>query len=284
VTSEGGALQPGYTTSGIDVRFVVVTGFPGVALGTSAYDRLRGAGAAAAAMAQFPVEVRFAGRGNAEPGGRDLLGSKGRAALALVSHEVFFGPCSELARSRRLRRVPTFVSIANDDPLSCETSCRINARDPAYVACRSAPGETICEDGDPNARAAAVLELQGPLEVTVLDENNTFLRSLNEDLRPRITTANPPAVVEGVLGMAGLAQLVSTIDYPGRRFITRCVAGAPDCLAYPRYLKSNECDRNCTEIGATYAPESSLDLRCDVTSMPRMSARPGGLCPPAPPR
>jgi hypothetical protein len=41
------------------------------------------------------------------------------------------------------------------------------------------------------------------------------------------------ATVDGVIGTAALAQLVSTVDYPGSRFIAQC-AREDDCVAYPR--------------------------------------------------
>ena len=43
--------NPAYVPSGVDVKLIVATGFPGVALSANAYDRLRGAGAAAALLA-----------------------------------------------------------------------------------------------------------------------------------------------------------------------------------------------------------------------------------------
>jgi hypothetical protein len=280
---DGGPLQPGYATSGVDVRLVIATGFPGLALASGAYDRLRGAGAAAAARAQLPVEVRFPGRGAVETAGQATLGGPDAAALALVSREIFFGPCAELARSRRMRRYPPGIT-PTDANLLKEITCTDKQSDPTYLACcdqkgcklRSSSGTTsICDDTDPAARAAAVVELAGPIPIAVLEEGTPYLRAVNEDLRPAISTANPPPVVEGVLGMEVLRRLVATVDYPGRRLIARCADEAPGCLAYPRFSNSeSECDRQCTPPKALVEPQG----------FPPTSGMPGGRCPTAPRR
>jgi hypothetical protein len=277
-------VQRGYTASGVDVRFVVATGFPGIALSANVFDRLRGAGAASAALAGSPVEVHWPGR-NVDNAGRATLGDAASAiaALALVSREVYFGPCAELARSRRLRRVPPGVS--KEKPIVDELTCLSDFEDPAFRACCPSGGgcDAICYDDNPAVRAAAIVELSGPLEVIVLPETTPVLRAVNEDLRPIFATQNPPPVVEGVLGMAALRQLVATLDYPGRRLIARCADGAPGCLAYPRFSRESECDRDCTPIAATYVTSSGM-RPVETQQLPPTSGLPGGLCPAAPSR
>src|SRR5205814_1817927 len=71
--------QRGYevdTPPGVDVRLLVATGFPGVLLGASAYDRLRGRGAAAALLAVTGnlVALRFPGHSEPVMAARAVLG------------------------------------------------------------------------------------------------------------------------------------------------------------------------------------------------------------------
>ena len=280
VDKPGGPLHPPYQPSGVDVRLVIATGFPGLALASGVYDRLRGAGAAATARAQAPVEVRFPGRGAVEAAGRVSLGGGAASALALVSREIFFGPCAELARSRRIRRYPPEAAIPEGEPLARERTCTDAQTDPSYLSCCDRVGSckakgssSICDDSDGAARAAAVVELAGPVDAVVLGEGTPFLSAVNEDLRPSISTANPPPVVEGVVGMEVLGRLVATLDYPGKRLIARCADGAPGCLAYPRFSNESECDRACTPAKALY-----------VSGYAPTSGMLGGLCPPAPGR
>src|SRR5262249_39272820 len=103
--------SPQYMPSGLDVRMIVATGFPGLELSASAYDRLRGAGAADRLLASTPVTLHLPDgpdtASSVVPAGLTTLGratagsDPGASALALVSRERYFGPCASLSRSRR---------------------------------------------------------------------------------------------------------------------------------------------------------------------------------------
>src|SRR5262249_11485961 len=133
-TTPEATLNPPYAASGVDVKVLIATGFPGFAIGAGAYDRLRGMGAAAQALASsgdrlhlpdpvndgannegLKVAIVSLGEGTAERNGDTF----GLSALALVSRELYFGPCAELARSRRLRRTPPLGPILRPDEAAC---------------------------------------------------------------------------------------------------------------------------------------------------------------------
>ena len=247
--------NPAYVPSGLDVQLLVASGFPGMALSANAYDRLRGAGAAAALLAGplttlhlvDPADEGPVGAG--VPAAQTTLGSAaaggnvGTSPLALVSgKEPFFGPCASLARSRRIRRAYIAATPADADyerqhPGQCsgEHCCLIDNARPCFGAggdyakqCSDATnGATICNDSSNDTPAAAVVELKSPLPIYVLPDVTPLLVGINADVRPTVAT------VDGVIGTAVLAQLVATVDYPGSRFIAQCVR-EDDCVAYPR--------------------------------------------------
>lgn len=247
--------HPAYLPSGVDVKLVVASGFPGMALSANAYDRLRGAGAAAALFAGplttlhlvDPADEGADGAGvqaaTATIGRAPSDGDPGASPVALVSgHEPFFGPCASLARSRRIRRAYIAATPADDaferaHPGQCsgEHCCLVDLSRPCSGAgtefalqCRDITNnETYCNDSSDDAPAAAVVELEAPLSVYVLPDVTPLIVGLNADVRPTAAT------VDGVVGTAVLAQLVSTVDYPGTRFVAQCVR-SNDCVAYPR--------------------------------------------------
>src|SRR5205823_5095219 len=81
VTSPLGPVQR-YLPSGVDVKLLVATGFPGVAIGTSAFARLRGDAAVAAAMAS-PQMLYLPDTPGGMLVGSATLGGTGLSALAL---------------------------------------------------------------------------------------------------------------------------------------------------------------------------------------------------------
>ena len=269
-------LSQRYLSSGSEMKLLVATGFPGVALGASAYDRLRGVGAAAAALAT-PVQLHLpdvADDGASSAGlsvGRGVLGTDQLSALAVVSHEAYFGPCGELARSRRQRRVPP-NNLADDNPHRTEIDCLLsdhvsNGDDlsPVVRNCLQAldgSDKGPCNDADEEkSPTAAVIELVREVPIYVLADSAPILQSVNDDVRPSNAT------VDGIIGTEVLSRLVSTIDYSNNRVIARC-ATDDGCLTYPRYFKPNDptgCEADCV-------PPSKI---------PVLS---GGLCSAAPAR
>jgi hypothetical protein len=255
-TTTACAFAPGadaYQPSGVEVKLIVSTGFPSFALSSSAFDRLRGPGSAAAALAQSqPLhlpDVKDDGPGATGLAvGPVTLGGGELAALALVSHIANLGPCSELARSRRQRRAPPGVA-------SSESGCLVQPVASCQDFARSYCVRDDCDDS--TADTAAVIELNGPLDAVVIDDASPLFTGINADVR----TAN--ATVEGVIGTDLLRRLRSTIDYPSSRLVARC-ADDNGCLTYPRYTQSPS---GCSDDSLCHPPS-------DIARAPR----PGGAC------
>jgi hypothetical protein len=245
-----GAEPRRYAPSGVPVKAIVATGFPGVAISSSAWDRLRGPGAAAQVIASQGVRLRLPDPRN-DTGGAGLqvgtgsLGADPAAALAVVSSEAVLGPCSELARSRRQRRALP-KELRPMLGLSDESRCLRPVSD--QIDCRGLP----CADEDPRVVSASILELGGPMPVYVVPDTAPLLVGIREDVPP--TAAN----VELILGAEALQRMAVTIDYPGRRVLLRCDGGA-GCLTYPRFVTGGECNRTCTPRDCVQNPN---DPRC----------------------
>lgn len=274
---------PPYLPSGLDVKLLVATGFPGLALSASAYDRLRGAGAAEALLAGPTVTLSLG-----DPADQNVAAAKttlgratslpsdpGASAMALVSSEFFYGPCASLARSRRMRRFLAKQTPADTAAGTNEPTCPLDAGracgdpivpEPHVKQCTDNYSDDRCSDYTAHSPTPAVIELTRPLDVYVLPDLTPLFVGVNADVR---TTA---PTVDGIIGGDALARMVGTIDYPGNRFIARC-ASADGCLAYPRLsIGSNGDCGFCT---------SAWDLinneQCTVDPMPGSFA-----CPPAP--
>ncbi|MGZ3426504.1 MAG: hypothetical protein ACXVCV_07640 [Polyangia bacterium] len=279
---------PAYVPSGVDVKLVVASGFPGVALSANAYDRLHGAGSAAALLAGGLTTLHLVDPADEGPTGagvqvatatlgRTRAGSDaGASPLALVSgKEPFFGPCASLARSRRIRRAyiagtPDDLAFETKHPGQCsgEHCCLIDIARPCggaggdYAAeCQASTGEKFCNDSSADTPAAAVVELKSPMPIYVMPDVTPLLVGINADVRPTAAT------VDGVIGTEALKQLVASIDYPASRFVAQCVR-EDDCVAYPRLSLPSPFD-----CGFCQGPK---DLRY-CPELPGM--RP---CPPAP--
>lgn len=271
-TDTNAVVQAAYRTSGVDIKFLVATGFPGLALSTSAYARLRGTVAATAIEAQAPIMLHLPDAANDGNESKGLpvrlasLGSADRDALALVSKEFFYGPCAELARSRRQRRFPPQAQLPDSDPRSRDSACVFSRSrtplDPQVRACATQTGGASgCDDDANNTPIAAVLEFAGTIPIYVIDNLSPLFLSINADLNPTV------AVVEGVIGTELLQRLSSTIDYPSGRFVAHCSqtdVNSRECLTYRRYIKSNQCARDCTPPSAL-ANDASGGL-CPATS------------------
>jgi hypothetical protein len=243
-----------YLPSGVDTRMLVASGFPGLALSAGAYDRLRGAGAADALMAAGPtvmLHLPDAADGAGVAAAQTTLGrlpseeDAGAAALALVSHEYYFGPCALVARSRRVRRANSVAAERTPCLLGPGHKCEQGGQmavDPYSAACQNATGNPTCGDDNPNTPTPAVIELAATIPVYVLPDVSPLFLGINADVRPSETT------IEGVIGTEVLRRLVTTLDYPGGRLIARC-ASDDNCKAYPRLslpdLVRSSCDDFC---------------------------------------
>jgi hypothetical protein len=234
----------GYRQSGVEVKLLVATGFPKLAIGKLAFERLRGE---AATQALGDARMLHLSDGSQQRVWTATLGGAGLTALALVSHEGYFGPCGELARSRRQRRASPLAKaqlalsearrdLSVDDP-RLDESCVVNSAsmDPVALACdctidSHCDDQHVCDDDDSHGDSptAAVLELVKPIEALIVDDIDPLLAGINADARPGSAT------VEGIIGSEVLARLVTTIDYPGGRFIGHC-ASSDGCLTWPRY-------------------------------------------------
>ena len=244
-----GRYSAGYETDqppGIDIRLLVATGFDGMILGASAWDRLRGAGSAQHLLASPSHSLYFAGD-SPVPAAVGHIGPGSCAAgncvsLALVGREGLLGACGELARSRRLRWRAVHKTAPGRAP-----DCGVSDSDcpPTGVGCLQCLSTSGCGDpnrcNDVNQAAAAYVELPPPLDVYIVDDTAPILQGVNDDVRPALSD------VEGVVGTSVLRQLALRIDYPHRRMIARCAGVATDaklCTTYPRYAcaeRVNDC-------------------------------------------
>jgi hypothetical protein len=240
-----------YLPSGIDVKLMVASGFPGVAISSGALARLAGQAAVDAALAS-PTTLHLPDPADDPISvGQVSLGDATHAALALVSSESYFGPCAELARSRRLRRFKTQPDL--------ERACALDKRAPDVGRCSSATNSD-CSDQSTNT-AASIVELAAPLPAYVLADSTPLLIGINDDVQPS------NAAVEGLIGTAALARLVATVDYPSNRLIAQCAADG-NCIMYPRFTNGTSCGLNCSNL--------------DAITAAAMSGRAGGVCPKAP--
>ncbi len=239
-----------YLPHGLDVRFAVATGFPGVALTAAAYDRLRGRGAAAALFATAPHTLYLPDQPLEAPGvtvGLDTLGlplaslhdAVARSSIALVGRTGYFGACAELARSRRLRRVPP--ERAPTDPADVEVSCLRKPpgstdpllADPLLDRCDSENSSGVCEDRSEDAHTTAYVEIVAPIPLIVVPDTTSLLQSINADVRP------DSATVEGVIGTELLRRLDLTIDYPRGRVVVTCADAS--CRLFPALGHGTDC-------------------------------------------
>jgi hypothetical protein len=173
---------------GTDTLLLMSTGIGVTILAASAYDRY------AMATGAPPRSALPAGTLNLPSGPADVvLGEVGRFALvgALSDETGERGPCRELF----LNRLMSVRACEDED-----------------AGLRNCP----CPDGDEFCRTAAAVDLTGPVEVAVLDDNHPLLQSLRDELRP----GRPE--VDGILGARAMAPLRVEFDYPNGRVVMRC--------------------------------------------------------------
>ncbi len=247
-------LSPAYLPSGVDARLIVSTGFPGFALSSSMFAQLRDLDPNASPLPAPTAQLHLpdpADDGADSSGltvGTASLGRSGVAAMVIVDHQGYLGPCEELARSRRQRRNPL------DTPRSGENGCFLE------TVCSNS-SNSACSDNTSKDHVSALLELDDPVPTFVMLDTAPLLVGINADVRPGSAT------VDGIIGTEVLRRFVSSIDYPGRRLVARCTA-ATGCLTYPAY-------RNPAALGSGCQNDDDCQLPGDIPDN-------GGLCAAAP--
>jgi hypothetical protein len=242
---------------GVDMRFAISTAVPELILSQSACRRLLGGEARCGGCPGQEVELALPGLNPIAPdaggvlklmserGCRLKLGGPDRAAMVLVAKQRYLSPCGELQRSRRQRyalpqqdgrRTPendcqAEACLVNSlrDTQNADRRCGYTGPD-ADLACddHRAPVAATVEIGGPGDEYAGPPALPDTLDALVVPDSAPVLQAANADVRdssPRI---------DGILGVAVLARLTSTIDYPQGRLVLscRCERGHT-CRAYP---------------------------------------------------
>ncbi len=247
-----------YVPHGVDIRLAVSTGFPGLGIGASAYDRLghtptagqllTAGGHTLSLPSQLaPMTVAQATLGIPATSSHD---GAARAAVTLVQLDGFFGACATVARSRRLRRVqpehlPLPVLLSGE--VNPENTClrkppNRNAGDPRndvldelLVSCSKKSGSTgNCDDTSSNAHTNAYVDISGTVPIILLPDTALALQSINADVRPQ------SAAVEGIIGTEVLARMATTIDYANNRIVMTCTD--PSCRTFPRQGHGTACE------------------------------------------
>lgn len=240
---------------GVSMRFAFSTAVPDLILSQTACSRLSGGKARCTSCPGQEVELAMPGlnpieqeeggtfRPTSERGCRIKLGSAERAALVLVAKQRYLSPCGELSRSRRQRfalpqqdgsTLPNLchaeACLANllRDPQRAEQRCGYTGPD-ADLACddHRAPVSAHVELGGPGDQFKDMVDQPDTVEALVMPDTAKILSSVNQDVR------DAAARVDGILGVAVLARLTSTFDYPQGRMALSCrCEGGHTCRAY----------------------------------------------------
>ena len=246
-----------YVPHGVDVRLAVSTGFPGLGIGASAYDRLGHVPTAGQLLdasghqlslpsQQGPITVATATLGIPATSVHDPLA---RASITLVQLDGFFGACATVARSRRLRRVPPerlplpLLASGRIDP---QSTClrkppnrsagdpRNDQLDELLLSCGRRSGSTgNCDDTSSNSHTNAFTDFSGTMPIVLLPDTALALQSINADVRPQSAT------VEGIIGTELLKRMSTTIDYANGRIVMTCAD--PSCRTFPRQGHGTDC-------------------------------------------
>lgn len=269
VVTDQQLLRPAFYPSGVDVQLLVSTALPDLILSETACRRLAGPQRCTCGSGDPRVKLRLPGLNpsdaEAEFGCPVKLGSPTRTALALVARQRYLSACGELARSRRQRyALPSLGQRPALDP-DCQSrdcqacrheACLINLlREPSMNSRRcgySGPDPQYACD-DHAAPVAAVVELGGPqdeamaspdlIDALVVPDTARILQSANADIR-----SDGPQV-DGVIGLALLSRLYTTIDYPQTRVALSCRCGDQPghvCRAYrgSTYNAADSCSQD----------------------------------------
>jgi hypothetical protein len=193
--------------SGQDLMLAIGTGEGPLILSQSAWERIAAQmGLANDAGTAGDLYTPF----SATPTPAHFLTLPRLALLQGITDSGWSGPCTELARARRIEWV-----LANQASGAC------------FQPCDASGSQAIATH--------SYLELGGPLDLAVISETSEVIRSLNVDTPP-----NPQ--VDGIIGAGTLAGTRMRLDYPSTpqgRVIAACEDGstrdqcwpAPSCWA-----------------------------------------------------
>ncbi|MEO6954516.1 MAG: hypothetical protein ABI321_22145 [Polyangia bacterium] len=246
-----------YVPHGVDIRLAVSTGFPGLGIGASAYDRLNhsptaeqlletGGHQLALPSQPGPITVATGSLGIAAASAHDPAA---RAAITIVQLDGFFGACATVARSRRLRRVqperlplPLLASGQVDPQNTClrkppnrsAGDARNDTLDELLISCSKKSGSTgNCDDANSNSHTNAYIDFSGAMPIVLLPDTALALQSINADVRPQSAT------VEGIIGTELLQRMSTTIDYANNRIVMTCADAS--CRTFPRQGHGTDC-------------------------------------------
>ncbi len=194
-------------TTGENMLLAIGTGEGPMVLGQSAWERLA-AKLGIAADAGDPGELftPFFSPTPENPATARFVSLPRLALFQGTTDSSWMGPCSELARARRIEWV-----LANQPNGSCFQPCDVRGEQPHATR--------------------PYLELGGPLVAAVVPDTSDIIRSLNADV------AGKPHI-DGIVGAATLAGTRLRIDYqatPQGRAIANCLDGETrdTCFAAP---------------------------------------------------
>jgi hypothetical protein len=200
-------------SSGADLSLLLATGIGPVVLSRSAWQRV---------IARLPIEIEpqliqrpLQVANSVEPIPATWTKLPG---LALVDREAALaddpGPCSELARARRLEQIAYRQSVSTS-LAACALPCDLDPRDLSRAQ-----------------NSAAYLEIASLVDVAIIEDTNFLLHAVRTEVRP----AGPE--VDGFLGASALAQARVELDYVASqpRGIFSCQPGSPpeSCRAVAR--------------------------------------------------
>jgi hypothetical protein len=272
--------SPAYRVSGSNMRFLVSTAIPELLLTRTACQRLTGkdcqcdkSPTISMALPGLNSLINKEGVLTTTPdvGCFIALGSTERAALAVVAKQRQLAPCDELARSRRQRYALRPAPELDPEPEHCRRmACLRNlGRDPALLGRRCGysglDSDLACNDS--LSPIASWIELGGPkadgkadtLKALVLPDSAAVFQSVNADVR------NLSAQIDGIIGVATLSRMFSTIDYPQGRLELACRCdsdpmSATACHAY-RAITYYTAD-SCVESDVLTVPPDQGRISC----------------------
>jgi hypothetical protein len=209
-------------STGTDLALLLATGVGPVVLGRNAWERVRAQMPAGTAPALTPGSLHVPYAARPVPA---LFTQLPRIVLvdAEADPDNDPGPCGELARARRLELVAISQS-ANAQRAACSLPCD---RDPT--------------DRTRAQNSAAYVELDGALEVAVVEDTVPFLQAIRLEVRPR----GPE--VDGLLGAAALASTRVELDY--RSPETRAIFSCDPVAAAPAGTATGTANNNCRAVG-----------------------------------
>jgi hypothetical protein len=199
--------ETGVRTSGENMLLAIGTGEGPLVLSQSAWERLAAKlGLAADAGTPGELFTPFFSPPPDNPPAARFVSLPRLALFQGTTDSSWMGPCSELARARRIEWV-----LANQDNGSCFQPCDVSGEQPYATR--------------------PYLELAGPLVAAIVPDTSDLIRSLNADV-----AAKPH--IDGVVGAATLAGTRLRIDYqatPQGRAIANCLPGETrdTCFAAP---------------------------------------------------